>query len=65
MSEVKGSGLECQAAIAQEQRRGATLCPRSGAAAERSYPTSGLVVAGRTYRASEIRGGGREEAPHV
>ena len=32
MSEVRGSGLECQAAMAQEQPRGATPHPRSGAA---------------------------------
>ena len=32
--------LECQAALAQEWLRGATPRPRSGAAAERSYPTS-------------------------
>ena len=31
-SKVRGSGLECQAAMAQERQRGATLCPRSGAA---------------------------------
>ena len=29
-SEVRGSGLECQAAMAQERPRGATLRPRSG-----------------------------------
>ena len=40
MSEVRGSGLECQAVMAQERSRGATPCPRSGAAAERSHPTS-------------------------
>ena len=32
--------LECQAASAQEWLRGATPRPRSGAAAERNYPTS-------------------------
>ena len=31
---------KCQAAVAQEQLRGATPCPRSGATAERRYPTS-------------------------
>ena len=36
-SEVRGSGRECQAAMAQEQRRGAALRPRSGTAAGRSY----------------------------
>ena len=51
--EVRGSGLECQAATVQERPRGATPHPRSGAAAEKSYP------------ASEVRGGGREELPHV
>ena len=35
------------------QLRGATPCPRSGAAAGRSYP------------ASEVRGGGREELSHI
>ena len=42
MSEVRDSGLEkLPHARSQGQRlRGATPCPRSGAAAERSYPTS-------------------------
>ena len=39
--------------MAQEWPRRATLRPRSGAAAERSYPTP------------EARGGGREEQPHA
>ena len=39
-SEVSDSGLECQAATAQERPRGATPHPRSGVVAERSYPTS-------------------------
>ena len=52
MFEVRGSSLECQAAMAQEWPRGATLCPRSGVAGERSYP------------ASEVRGG-QEETPGV
>ena len=52
MSEVRGSGLEFQVALAQEWPRGATLCLRSGAAAERSYPAS---------KAS----GSREETPRV
>ena len=38
---------------AQERPRGATLHPRSGGVAERSYP------------ASKVRGGGREEQAHV
>ena len=36
-SEVRGSGQECQAAMAQEQLRGATLRPRLGALARRTY----------------------------
>ena len=61
-----GSNRECQAATVQERQRkatqvhgqglwprGATLCPRSGAAAERSYPMS------------KVRSGGREDQPHV
>ena len=39
--------------MVQEQPRRATPCPRSGGAAKRSYP------------ASEVRGGGREDQPHV
>ena len=38
---------------AEAQQRGVTPRPRSGAAAERSYPMS------------EVRGGSREEQPHV
>ena len=52
MSEVRGSSLDCRAATAQGWPRGAALHPRSGAAAERSYPVS---------EAS----GGREETPCV
>ena len=52
MSKVRGSGLECQAVMAQEWPTGATWHPRSGAAAERSYSTS---------EAS----GGQEETPRV
>ena len=50
-SEVRGSGLECQAATAQEQPKGATLRPRSG------------VAAGRRHPESEVRGGSWEEPP--
>ena len=39
-SKVRGGGKECQAVTAQEQPRGATPHPRSGAVAERSNPTS-------------------------
>ena len=66
LSQVRGSGRECQAAMAQERPRratqvrgqgwrprGATPCPRSGAAAEGSNPTP------------EARGGGLEDQPHV
>ena len=52
MSEVRGSGLECQAATAQERWRGATLRPMS-------------VGAGRSYPTFEVRGGGLDETPHV
>ena len=52
MSEVRGSGREWQAATAQEQPRGATLCPRSGAA-------------GRSHPVPEARGGSQEEHPHA
>ena len=50
-SKVRGSSLECQAALAQEWPRGATLHPRS-------------VVAGRSYPESEASGGW-EETPRV
>ena len=52
-SEVRGSGRECQAVMAQERPRGATPRPRPGAAAGRSNP------------APAVRGCGREEQPHV
>ena len=39
--------------LAETQPRAATLCPRSGVAAERNYPTS------------EVRGSGWEEVPHI
>ena len=50
-SEVRGSGLECQAATAQEWPRGAAPHPRSVAAARRSH------------LAPEARGGDLEEPP--
>ena len=40
MSEVRGRSRECQAATVQEWPRGATLCPRPGAAAGRINPRS-------------------------
>ena len=51
---------------AQAQTRGATPCPRSGAAAKRSNPTSkerwlhGHRKAERSYPSPKVRGGGRE-----
>ena len=53
MSEVMGSGRECQAATAQERPRGATPCPRSGGAMRGVTPCL----------KPEARGGGREEQP--
>ena len=50
---VRGSDQEGQAVTAQEQSRGATPHPRSGEAAETSYPTS------------EVRGSNREKQPHI
>ena len=52
-SEVRGSGLECQAAMAQKQLRGTTPRWRSWVTVERSY----LV--------SEARDCGWKELPHV
>ena len=57
MFEVRGSSLECQAAMAQEWPRGATLCPRSGVAANRSYPAS--EVSGGREKPPRTRGQGR------
>ena len=52
-SEVRGSGRECQAVMAQERPRGATPCLRSEAAARRSNPMP------------EARDSGREQQLHV
>ena len=49
-SEVRGSGLECQAATAQKRPRVSTPRPRS-------------VVAGRRHPASEVRGGSWRSYP--
>ena len=63
--------LECQAVSAQEWRRGATPCLRSGAAAKRSYPTSkerwllGHRRPERSYSTFKVRTGGPEELPLV
>ena len=70
-SEVRGSSLECQAALAQEQPRGATLHPRSGAVARRSHPTSKewwlrrRRRAYRSYPTLKVRNGGGKEIPLV
>ena len=71
MSEVRGGGRECQAAMVQEQPRGATPGLRPGAAAERSNPTSkerrlhGHKRAERSYSTFKVRRAGREEIPLV
>ena len=65
-SEVRGSSLECQAAMAQERLRGATRCPRPGTVAARSHPASEVgVAAGRSNPTPEASGGGWEEQPHI
>ena len=64
-SEVRGSGLECQAVKAQGRPRGATLRLRSVAEAGRRHPVSEVrVVARRSYHVSEASGG-QEETLHV
>ena len=62
-SEVMDSGPECQAATAQEWPGGATLCPRSGAVAERSYPTSKVSGGQEEPPTPKVRAGGWEEQP--
>ena len=52
-SQVRGSSRECQAAMAQEQLRGATPDPSPGEAAGRSYPMP------------EARSGSQDEQPQV
>ena len=65
-SKVRGSSLECQAVMVQEQMRGVTPHPRSGADAERSYPASEARGGGwEEQRHTEARDGGQEEQPHV
>ena len=65
MSEVRGSGQECQAGTAQEWPRGATLVQgqgrEPGAATPCLSPGSG---AGRSHPTPEARGGSWEETPH-
>ena len=53
ISEVRGRGLECQAATAQEWPRGDTPRWKSGS------------VAGRSHPVPKVRGGRREEQPHL
>ena len=57
MSEVRGSGLECQAAIVQEHLRGATLHLRSGVGAGRRHPVSEVRAAAGRSPAFEASGG--------
>ena len=46
--------------------RGATPRPSSGVVARRSYPTSEVMGCGRrSCLMPEVRGGSREEQPHV
>ena len=61
-SEVRDSGPECQAVMAQELPGGATPCPRSVAAGRR-HLTSRSGVAGRSHLALEASGGSWEEQP--
>ena len=70
MSEVRGSGRQCQTVTAQERPRGATPRPRSGQGGgvvpERRYPASEVRGGDkRSYPASEVRGSGWEEIPHA
>ena len=61
---VRRGDQECQAAMAQEQPRGATPHPKSGAAVERSNPTSKERwlhrgrMAERSYYTFNVRRGG-------
>ena len=69
---VRGSDQEHQAVTMQERRpRGASPRPRSGAAAERNYPTSKERLlrehrrAERSYSTFKVRRGGCEEIPLI
>ncbi|XFG11492.1 hypothetical protein AB1E19_015116 [Capra hircus] len=64
-SEVRERGLECQAVMAQERPRGATLRPRSGAAAGRRHPTSEVSSGREDTRRVRGQGGGPEELPRT
>ena len=66
MSEVRGSGRDCQIATAQELLRGAAPSLRSVGAAKRRYPASKIRGCDeRSYPASEVRDSGREDQPLV
>ena len=71
MSEVKGSGLECQAVTVQERWRGATPHPRPGVAAGRSNLKSkewwlrGHRGAKRSHPTLKVRKGSGEETPLI
>ena len=62
-SEVRGSGLECQAAMAQEWPRGATPRPRSGAARRSHLVPEPRGCSREEPPVPEARAGGREEQP--
>ena len=65
LSEMGGGHEELPHVRGQGQQLRVPGCDGTGTA-EKSYPSprSG-VVAGRSYPMSEVRGGGREELPHV
>ena len=72
MSEVRGSGIECQAAMAQNGQeelphvQGQGRCLRPRAAAGKSKPTPEGSTATRSSNPKpKARGGGREGQPHV
>ena len=71
MPKVNGGNRERQAATVQEEQRGATPYPRSGATAERSNPTSKeqrlhrCRRAERSYSTFKVRRSSREEIPLV
>ena len=56
MTEVRGSGRECQAATEQERLRGATPHPRSG---------WGQPRGATSHPQAQGRGGGQEDQPHT
>ena len=65
--EARGGGREELPCIRGQGRRpgGATLRPRSGAAAGGATPRPRSGVTERSYTTSEVRGGGWEELPHA